>query len=1199
MFWDVIQTDNEDDENFEAPYHHGAIFNAVHLNSSFPVLPDGSGRTDNHITTQSLPSDPYISNQWYLDGGWGTHASSVWNDYTGAGINIGILDDGHDLLHAELNANYSSTSSHHYDINDGTHNVTFGPGDYHGTNVAGVIGAQANGSGTVGVAYEAILHGYQIDFSQGISPSMLANLLNNYVTPNVDVMNNSWGFTSSFAGNFNAGWGSLENALVNTVSNGRGGLGANIVFSAGNNRADGDDVNHSNLNNSPYTIAVAAHDQDGTVSSFSNPGAALLVSAPGTNMLTTDNTGSAGISSGDFVTTQGTSYSAPAVSAVIGLMLDANADLGYRDVQEILAYSSRHINSGGSDWQFNGASNLNGGGLHFSHDFGFGAVNAHSAVRLAETWDYQQTYDGSLSGSEGLSTLTANGGTFNLSDGQTVSDFISVAGDIELEQVIVNVDISHNHSGDLTVVLVSPDGTESYLLTRPNTFGSNGSGTDNPGSYSGSINSWDLSTNAHWGESSQGQWELRITDASGNGTGSVTWNVEFMGNAQRANDQYIYTNEFSSRSGGTVLSDSDGGIDTINAAAVTGHNTINLGGGTSTIDGKNLTIDSSIENISAGDGADILTGSASNNVIFAGRGADTIYGTLGDDTIDGFQGTDTVDYSFDLSEFLVDIIDTSTVMLNHVANAFTDTLSNIENFVFNGLSLTRIELEAATQAISDIAIRAIYNGGADVYSYISDSIVSTTITASDIEGSSFTGDYFTANRTDQQDLTLTIHSSQGPADLRLWASDLGGTIMVNGVAGPNITFFGQNAADNVTISLSGNDRLYGRGGDDILAGGAGLDRLYGDEGNDQLNGGVGNDFLNGGSGADTINGDGGNDSIYGEVGNDLINGGAGDDLIRGQGGADEIFGNSGNDRIYGGDNHDTIRGGIDNDVLYGDAGEDQIFGDGGVDLLYGGMGNDTINGGNGDDSLYGHAGEDIIYGGDGSDVMNGGAQADTLYGGNGADRLIGGSGSDELDGGSNNDRLDGNDGTDTLYGRDGDDQLYGHNGNDIINGGAGSDQVFGGTDDDTISGGAGDDVLYSQDGNDAIFGNDGNDTLYGGNGSDLLDGGLGLDIYFGGSGPDRFNISQTDINIDQIRDFDNTGPDSDILDISDILTGYTVGADISAFVELRFWHSNRSDIRVNADGIGTDFETVGILWGADFTGQNAQDMVMNGTLSLT
>ena len=83
------------------------------------------------------------------------------------------------------------------------------------------------------------------------------------------------------------------------------------------------------------------------------------------------------------------------VTGVVSLMYDANAGLGWRDVQSILASSARHVGSdvgggiAGSEhyaWDFNAAGTWNGGGQHFSNDYGYGLVDALAAVRLAETW---------------------------------------------------------------------------------------------------------------------------------------------------------------------------------------------------------------------------------------------------------------------------------------------------------------------------------------------------------------------------------------------------------------------------------------------------------------------------------------------------------------------------------------------------------------------------------------------------------------------------------------------------------------------------------------------------------------------------------------------------------------------------------------------------------------------------------------------
>ncbi len=73
-------------------------------------------------------------------------------------------------------------------------------------------------------------------------------------------------------------------------------------------------------------------------------------------------------------------------------MLEANSSLGYRDVQQILAETAIKVSDPNTNWQTNGANFWNGGGLHYSSDYGYGEVDARAAVRLAETWIKQQTF---------------------------------------------------------------------------------------------------------------------------------------------------------------------------------------------------------------------------------------------------------------------------------------------------------------------------------------------------------------------------------------------------------------------------------------------------------------------------------------------------------------------------------------------------------------------------------------------------------------------------------------------------------------------------------------------------------------------------------------------------------------------------------------------------------------------------------------
>jgi subtilisin family serine protease len=263
--------------------------------------------------------------------------------------------------------------------------------------VSGTIAAERNGAGIVGVAYGAKLISIYTPFG---SSSTISDIVNAYnYARNFDILNDSWGFAPqgtsyyavfgdwAFADNFlKPSFAPAGAALATLAAQGRGGLGTIVIQSAGNSFGVGDNTNLHNFQNSQYIITVAATDYNGDVAEYSSPGASVLVSAPGgggtnnlSDIITTDRAGPLGESGGDYTSTRGTSFSAPIVSGVVALMLEANPNLGYRNIQEILAYSAIKTSTSSNSWSYNGASNWNGGGLHFdslTHDLGFGLVDA-------------------------------------------------------------------------------------------------------------------------------------------------------------------------------------------------------------------------------------------------------------------------------------------------------------------------------------------------------------------------------------------------------------------------------------------------------------------------------------------------------------------------------------------------------------------------------------------------------------------------------------------------------------------------------------------------------------------------------------------------------------------------------------------------------------------------------------------------------
>ena len=627
----------------------------------------------------TIPSDLLFSQQWHLrnttPGLLDLNVIDVWDDYTGAGVEVAIIDDAVQRDHPDLDDNYSVIKDWDFENNDT--NPSGVNGENHGTAVAGIIGAnEGNGIGGVGVAYGSTIFGFQvighsinnelvgqiaeaIDNASGLQQKLGLNL-------EADVVNMSYG--TMYSGNYfdlalsSTDMATLNTAIDNAVISGRDGLGTILVKSGGNSRLEwrnlGDesnpdwqqiDVNHdtnaSSWNANPHTISVAAIDQNGFVSSYSTHGASLLISAFGTpgEVVTTDRVGNEGKTIGDYRYFNGTSAAAPMVSGIVALMLEANPNLGWRDVQEILAYSARHVGSevgfGTRDyeeyaWGFNGANNWNGGGLHFSNDYGFGLVDAKAAVRLAETWGNtsKTSANDTTVFRDFLNTSTT------ISSGETsFSQFIN--SNIDIEHIEVDINFTRwDDLGDLELHLISPDGTRSILIDNS---GEN-DGTSDGGFGSGR---WEFFSNQFRGETTIGTWIVQLFDSDSTTVSPITINdidITFYGEAVSNDDTFIFTEEYSDYDGlfghSTAI---NGGIgtDMINAAAVDSDTTVNLNTGTGSIDGVGITT-SSIENAVTGDGNDFLVGNSVDNSLSGMRGDDTLVGGSGNDTLDGGVGND-------------------------------------------------------------------------------------------------------------------------------------------------------------------------------------------------------------------------------------------------------------------------------------------------------------------------------------------------------------------------------------------------------------------------------------------------------------------------------------------------------------------------------------------------------------------------------
>ncbi|WP_460106694.1 calcium-binding protein [Pseudomonas sp. S3_E04] len=808
-----------------------------------------------YLKTSDLPDDPLVTDQWYLSQ---ANILPVWKDYTGKGVRIAeietnspfgttkeILDYRHADLKDNIDQNWLANTTPGQMAGEGSG----GKFSDHATLVAGVMVAARNGEGSVGVAYDATVAGYWVNKDD------FGNMSHMY---EYDVVNHSWGSNFHFDLKFSpTELGTLPTAYYQAIDEGRHGLGTVIVTAGGNDREKGGNTNYSNVSNTRSSIVVGAINATTDLGAlqlggkpFSSPGASILVSAPGSNVTSTsrlvqnDNGSTFG---GDTSVSQGTSFAAPIVSGIVALMLEANPELGYRDVQQILAISARKVNDPTTSWQTNGSQNWNGGGMHVSHDYGYGEVDARAAVRLAETWNIQQTL-----GNELRLTNPLESGALNraITDGQGagISHSLTMgAVDILAEHVEVKVNLSHARPGDLILKLISPSGTESILMNRPGKApGSAATDRGNADFDGQNTLNYVFGTALLRGEAVQGNWTLQVIDSVTGDTGTLnSWSLNVYGKGDTIDDQYVYTNEYAqlAASGGrNALNDTDGGQDTINAAAISSASVIDLSKGEATLAGARLAITNAaqIEHLIGGEFADTLIGNAADNHLSGGRGDDVLSGGAGVDTLIGGKGNDTLTGGADTDYFVIDKaagdIDTVT---DFVIGTDRIVLSGFDDEVYTAATITQ--------------------QGADTRLSLAD------------------GQVLLLKNVQSEGLTLKnfVHIPEGVRLSRLEQA-----------SGYGFGLSGANTERNLP-DVTGSFLYWAHDGGERVFGGTGADTIVGGQGDDVL---VGES-----STASTV---GGNDIISGGEGYDVIRGGAGDDVLRGDVGQDYLGGDAGNDVLY-------------------------------------------------------------------------------------------------------------------------------------------------------------------------------------------------------------------------------------------------------------------------------------------------------------
>jgi subtilisin family serine protease len=261
-------------------------------------------------------------------------------------VKVLVLDDGVQRDHPDLNVGGGADFT-----GQGVGGDPATACDGHGTAVAGCVAAVIdNGAGTVGIAPHCPVLGARVFATASECSGWWAQA-------SWTVYGLAWGYIAGArVSNNSNGYGFWSNAIDAAYeSTRRGGM---VHFAASGNSGQQPLPYPANL---PTVNAVAALHRNGQLAPFTNFGPDIDFCAPGTEILTTDRTGSQGWVAGDHVFASGTSFASPYAAGVAALLVAQNPARTAEQVELLLRQGCRDLGAPGFDpfysWGFVNAYN--------------------------------------------------------------------------------------------------------------------------------------------------------------------------------------------------------------------------------------------------------------------------------------------------------------------------------------------------------------------------------------------------------------------------------------------------------------------------------------------------------------------------------------------------------------------------------------------------------------------------------------------------------------------------------------------------------------------------------------------------------------------------------------------------------------------------------------------------------------------------
>lgn len=294
--------------------------------------------TPNDIGPQSGTANQY--------GLWNIQAQEAWDITTGnTEVKVAIVDDAVLVTHPDLIPNLVPGYDVSEDNNDPMPNL---PAMTHGTHVAGIVGAATdNGIGVASVGFNIKIMPVKSSNAAQFVTDAYAGVV--WAAENgADVINMSWGGSGFSQTGQNIINLAHSNGVVNVAAAGNDGV-SSVFYPAG----------YDNV------LSVSSTTANDSKSGFSNYGAWIDVSAPGSNILSTYHNSF----EPSYAAISGTSMASPMVAGLAGLVLSVNPEMPQNQVVDCI---------------LNSADNIDAANPGFIGQLGSGRINAFGAVQCAQ-----------------------------------------------------------------------------------------------------------------------------------------------------------------------------------------------------------------------------------------------------------------------------------------------------------------------------------------------------------------------------------------------------------------------------------------------------------------------------------------------------------------------------------------------------------------------------------------------------------------------------------------------------------------------------------------------------------------------------------------------------------------------------------------------------------------------------------------------